>query len=148
MGAAISESLQFQQALRNGDELTALQLYHSSLELKKLNVNKVYTLSHTRSIPLHYAAKRGLRDIYGEFILQGGEPTFPNGKGQTAIHLICTCTNAAKDPEECERRATMLSLTIDYRGKRKKRMVGLTLMDSSNNSPLHFSSHFRIGEMC
>jgi len=138
MGAAVS--LQFQQALRNGDELTALQLYHSSPELKKLDVNKVYTLSHTRSTPLHYAAKRGLRDIYGEFLLQGGDPTVRNGKNQTAIHLICTSTNAAKDPEECERRATMLGLTVDYCGKRKKRMVGLKFVDNSLNSPLHLAA--------
>ena len=138
MGATVS--LQFQQALRNGDETTALQLYHSSPELKKLNVNKVYSSSRTRNTPLHYAAKRGLRDIYGEFLLQGGDPIVPNGKNQTAIHLICTCTNAAKDPEECERRATMLSLTIDYCGKKKKRIVGLTFVDKSLNSPLHLAA--------
>jgi len=137
MGATIS--YQFQQALRNGDELTALQLYHSSPELKKINVNEVLVF-HTRSTPLHYAAKRGLRDIYGEFILQGGDPTVSNSKNQTAIHLICTCTNAVKDPEECERRATMLSLTIDYCGKRKKRKVGLNFVDSSLNSPLHLAA--------
>jgi len=138
MGATVS--LQFQQALRNGDELTALQLYHSSPELKKINVNEVYKLSHTRSTPLHYAAKRGLRDIYGEFILQGGDPTIPNSQNQTAIHLICTCTNTVKDPEESERRATMLSLTIDYCGKRKQRNVGLKFLDSSLNSPLHLAA--------
>jgi len=138
MGAAVS--LQFQQALRNGDELTALQLYHSSPELNKLNVNKVYTLSRTRNTPLHYAAKRGLRDIYGEFLLQGGDPTVPNGKNQTAMHLICTCTNAAKNPVECERRATMLNLTIDYCSKKKKQIIGLTFVDNSLNSPLHLAA--------
>ncbi|XP_065905097.1 ankyrin repeat and IBR domain-containing protein 1-like [Dysidea avara] len=138
MGAAVS--LQFQQALRNGDEITALQLYHSSPELKKLNVNKMYTLSPTHNTPLHYAAKRGLRDIYGEFLLQGGDPTVPNRRTQTAIHLICTCTNAAEDPVECERRATMLSLTIDYCGKKKKQTIGLTYMDSALNSPLHLAA--------
>ncbi|XP_065905673.1 ankyrin repeat and IBR domain-containing protein 1-like [Dysidea avara] len=138
MGATVS--LQFQQALRNGDEITALQLYHSSPELKKLNVNKVYKLSQTRSTPLHYAAKRALRDIYGEFLLQGGDPTVRNGRYQTAIHLICTCTNVAKDPVKCERRATMLTLTIDYCNKKKQRIIGLMFVDSSLNSPLHLAA--------
>ena len=138
MGA--TASLQFQQALRNGDEVTALKLYHSSPDLKNLNVNKEYRYSRSRSTPLHYAAKRGLRDIYGEFLLQGGDPTVPNGKNQTAVHLICTCTNAAKDPVECERRATMLSVTIDYCNKKKRRVVGLTFVDNSLNSPLHLAA--------
>ena len=138
MGAAVS--LQFQQALRNGDEITALQLYHSSPELKKLNVNKVYKLSQTRSTPIHYAAKRGLLDIYKEFLLQGGDPTVTNGKGETSIHLICTCTNAAIDPVECDRRATMLSFTIDYCREKKQLIVGLTFVDRSLNSPLHIAA--------
>ena len=138
MGATVS--LQFQQALRNGDEVTALQLYHTSPDLKNLNVNKEYRFSRSRSTPLHYAAKRGLRDIYGEFLLQGGDPTVTNGKNQTAVHLICTSANATKDPFECEKRATMLSLTIDYCNKKKQRVVGLTFVDNSLNSPLHLAA--------
>jgi len=138
MGATVS--LQFQQALRNGDEVTALKLYHTSPDLKNLNVNKVYRLSRSHNTPLHYAAKRGLRDIYGEFLLQGGDPTVTNDKNQTAIHLICTSANAAKDPVECERRATMLNLTIDYCNKRKQHVIGLTFVDNSLNSPLHLAA--------
>jgi len=138
MGA--TASLQFQQALRSGDEVSALKLYHTSPDLKDLDVNKLYRSSCNHSTPLHCAAKRGLRDIYGEFLLQGGDPTATNGKNQTAIHLIYTSTNAAKDPIECERRATMLSLTIEYCSKRNKQNIGLTFVDNSLNTPLHLAA--------
>ena len=137
MGAKLS--LQFRQALRSGNELIALQLFHSSPELKQLNPNKPYGLSQSRSTPLHYAARRGLLDIYKEFLLKGGNPTVTNSKGQTSVHLICTTANA-KDSVESQRRADMLTFTIDYCAKKKQKIVGLSFVDNSLNSPLHLAA--------
>ena len=137
MGAKLS--LQFQQALRSGNEVTALQLFHTTPELNKLNPNKPYGLSRSRSTPLHYAARRGLLDIYKEFLLKGGDPTVVNSKGQTSIHLLCTTANA-KDSVESQRRADMLTFTIDYCAKKKQRIIGLSFVDNSLNSPLHLAA--------
>ena len=137
MGAKLS--LQFQQALRNGDEVTALQLFHTSPELQRLDTNRAYGLSRSHSTPLHYAAKRGLLDIYKEFLLKGGDPTVINSKGQTSIHLICTTANA-RDPVESQRRADMLTFTIDYCEKKKQKIIGLSFVDNSLNSPLHLAA--------
>jgi len=137
MGAKLS--LQFQQALRSGDEVTALQMFHSSPELKQLDPNKPYGLSRSQRTPLHYAAKRGLLDIYKEFLLNGGDPTVTNNKGQTSIHLICTTANA-RDSLESQIRADMLTFTIDYCVKKKKRIIGLSFVDKSLNSPLHLAA--------
>lgn len=137
MGAKLS--LQFQQALKNGDEVTALQMYHSCPELKQFNPNKAYGLSRTHSTPLHYAAKKGLLDIYKEFLLKEGDPTVTNSKGQTSIHLICTTANG-RNSLESQIRADMLTFTIDYCAKKKKKIIGLSFVDNSLNSPLHLAA--------
>ena len=137
MGAKLS--LQFRQALRSGNEVIALQLFQSSPELKQLNPNKPYGLSRSRSTPLHYAARRGLLDIYKEFLLKGGDPTVINSKGQTSVHLICTTANA-KDSVESQRRADMLTFTIDHCVKKKQKIIGLSFVDNSLNSPLHLAA--------
>ena len=137
MGTTLS--LQFQQALKNGDEVTALQLFHSSPELNQLNPNKAYGLSRSRSTLLHYAARRGLLDIYKEFLLKGGDPTIINSKGQTSIHLICTTANV-RDSLESQLRADMLTFTIDYCVKKKKKTIDLSSVDKSLNSPLHLAA--------
>ena len=137
MGTTLS--LQFQQALKNGDEVTALQLFHGSCELQQLDLNKPYSLSRSRSSPLHYAAKRGLLDIYKEFLLQGGDPNVVNSKGQSSIHLMCTTANA-RDSLESQIRADMLTFTIDYCIKKKKKSIELASLDKSLNSPLHLAA--------
>ena len=135
MGATISS--QFLQALKSGNEVTALQLFHSSPELQQLDPNKVYGRSRSQKTLLHYAARRALLNIYKEFILKGGDPTVINSKGQTSIHLICTTANA-KDSLESQIRADMLTFTIDYCAE-KKQIAGLSFVDNSLNSPLHLA---------
>ena len=137
MGSSVSS--QFQQALKRGDEVGALRLFHSSPELEQLNPNKAYNQSRSHKTPLHYAARRGLLDIYKEFLLKGGDPSVINSKGQTSIHLICTTANV-KDPSESQIRADMLTFTIDYCVKKKKqKIIGLSFVDNSLNTPLHLA---------
>ena len=85
MGATLSS--QFLQALKNGDEVTALQLFHGSPELQQLNPNKVYGRLRSQKTLLHYAARRALLNIYKEFVMKGGDPTVINSKGQTSIYI-------------------------------------------------------------
>ena len=136
MGSTVSS--QFQQALKKGDEVTALRLFHNSPELQQLDPNKAYSRSRSRKTPLHYAARRGLLDIYKEFLLKGGDPTVVNSKGQTSIHLLCTTANA-KDSVESQRRADMLTFTIDHCAKKKQKIIGLSFVDNSLNTPLHLA---------
>ena len=135
MGVTLSS--QFLQALKDGDEVTALQLFHGSPELQQLNPNKVYGRLRSQKTLLHYAARRALLNIYKEFLLKGGDPTVINSKGQTSIHLICTTANT-RDSLESQARADMLTFTIDYCAK-KKQIAGLSFVDNSLNSPLHLA---------
>ena len=70
--------------------------------------------------------------------MQGGDPNVANSKGQTSIHLICTTANA-RDSLESQIRADMLTFTMDYCVKKKKKTVELASLDKSLNSPLHLA---------
>lgn len=151
-----SQSKRFLQALKNSDESTALELYHSVEELRNIEPSRSYGVLKGKVTPLHLAAKRGFKELFKEFLINFGKPNAPDGRGQTVVHLLCRATNG-KNPEVDERRAEMLQFLIDFctdpakvlslsdRKEKESRvhhpqLLDLNKQDKAFNTPLHLAA--------
>ena len=150
-----SNSKLFRQALLAGDEQRALQLYHSVKELQNLNPSQTSGVLKGKVTPLHLAAKRELKSLFKEFIINGGKPNVEDGRGRTVVHILCSAANG-RDPQVGECRAEMLQFLIDYctqphkfapEGEASKpdsltrpQLLDLNKQDRALNTPLHLAA--------
>jgi ankyrin repeat/IBR domain-containing protein 1 len=67
-------------------------VYQSSAELRRvLDPSHSYGDHHHHNTPLHYAARHGMKHLIRAFLNDlGGNPNRRNGRGQTALHCVCS----------------------------------------------------------
>ncbi len=145
----VASAKQFRQALHNGDEDAAIDLYHSLEDLRDLNPSKSDGMIR-KTTPMHYAAKRGFSRLFKEFLANGGSPNVENHKKQSVVHELCKTTHAS-DPTVEETRAEMLQFLIDFcttptkvcsdtSKPLKPQLLDLNKQDRTLNTPLHLAA--------
>lgn len=145
----IIASRQFKKALQSGSEEAALQLYHSNDELWSMDPSRRYGLVN-KTTPLHYAARKEFKQLFKEFMINGGNPNAENYLKQSVVHEICTSTRGA-DPSVDSIRADMLLFLISFctdpkatcpevYKDLKPQLLNLNKQDSSLNTPLHLAA--------
>ena len=147
-----TQSKLFLKALKAGDEQKALDLYKSVEELKSMSPNRAYShgMFHRNVTPLHLSAKRGLKELFKEFMLCGGVANLQDGQKRTVAHFICS-TASGGDPAVAEIRAEMLQFLIDVCTNPSTvcpntskplhtQPLDLNIQDKAFNTPLHLAA--------
>ena len=148
------QSKPFIQAMKSGDEHTALQLYLSNDQLRTLDPNRNYSQGlFQRSVtPLHLAAKQGFANLFREFMVSGGVASYKDSQGRTVAHHICS-TSTGTDADVAANRAEMLQFLIDFctdpnqitsrpqsEQPMKPQLLDLNARDRALNTPLHLAA--------
>ena len=142
-------SRQFKRALQSSSEEAALQLYHNNEELRSMDPSRRYGLVN-KTTPLHYAARKEFKQLFKEFMINGGNPNAENYLKQSVVHEICTSIHGT-EPSVDSSRADMLLFLISFCTDPKTtcfgvnktlrpQLLNLNKQDSSLNTPLHLAA--------
>ncbi|XP_044747423.1 ankyrin repeat and IBR domain-containing protein 1-like [Coccinella septempunctata] len=140
-----STSSKFKKYLQHGDEYAAMQLYQSSLELRKnIDPNLSYGENHNHNTALHYAAKHGMKHLLRAFLNDlGGNPNKKNAMNETVLHAACQL-NQTKSFSVQERKASCVQLLLYWKGVTlaggQKEKVDLAAQDKDGNTALHWAA--------
>eukprot|EP00731_Ephydatia_muelleri_P018045 Em0011g85a len=142
-------SRQFKRALQSSSEEAALQLYHNNEELRSMDPSRRYGLVN-KTTPLHYAARKEFKQLFKEFMINGGNPNAENYLKQSVVHEICTSIHGT-EPSVDSSRADMLLFLISFctdpnttcfgvNKTLRPQLLNLNKQDSSLNTPLHLAA--------
>jgi ankyrin repeat/IBR domain-containing protein 1 len=144
-----TQSKAFFRALKDPNEERALSIYRSSEELRaNLNPNHKYGIFARSVTPLHLVAKRGFLELFKSFMINGGSPTYLDGRNKTVAHHICLTSYGTLS--EIDRvRADMLKFLIDIctdpssicpDKELPRHLLDLNKQDRALNTPLHLAA--------
>ncbi|KAL1115064.1 hypothetical protein AAG570_007095, partial [Ranatra chinensis] len=121
------------------------QIHQSSPELRKnLDPNLSYGENHHHNTALHYAAKHGMKHLLRMFLTDlGGNPNKRNGHNETVLHAACSLVAAHRTYSAQERRASCVTLLLQWRGAHlnaatgERERVDINAQDNNGNTALH-----------
>jgi ankyrin repeat/IBR domain-containing protein 1 len=89
----ITASARFRSALSRGDEKSALEIWRQGGTdfWDSVKPNESYGSNYDGYTPFLYCAKYGLENFISRFMNRGADVRVPNAKGETALHLLCSC---------------------------------------------------------